>query len=373
MSPHIHRESFKVKKPHLHRILIIGPIGIGNLILIRPTIEKLRNEFPDAFISLAVLKKSFKDLVETYDCVDEIVLVNQTLGFRIREILKILSTLRSKRFDLCISTFPSNHFGYSLISFASGAKLRLSHRYLRKRWKSLSFLYNLKIPMKPGLHDVEQNLNLLEAFGIDVSDIKPALKIDILSEDENFADAFLESNGLRGEFLIGMHPGSSGERGMVHKRWDAEKFSKLGDILSERLNAKILVFGGPEERELKTRISNMMKGPSFVIEGTTLRQTISLIGRCKLFISNDSGPMHIAVAMGVRTVGIFGPTDHTRTAPYGDGNVVVRKGLPCSPCWKVEDVGVRRKCDRDVSCMKRLSVEEVLEFMEDIVRERSLR
>jgi len=369
MSSHIPRIEGKV---YPRRILIIGPIGIGNLILLRPTIEKLREELRNAFISLVVLKRSFVNLVETYSCVDDIILIDQG-GGSIFGAMRAILRLRRERFDVCISAFPSNDFRYSLLSFASGARLRLSHRYPRKRWRSLSFLHNLKVPMRPGLHDVEQNLSLLQALGIDVSSVKPALKIDLLPEDETYADAFLRSNGLEGRFLIGMHPGSSEERGMIYKRWGPGNFSKLGDILSERFGATILVFGGPEEGELKRHVAAAMRCPSLVVEGASLRQTASLIGRCKLFISNDSGPMHMAVAMGVPTVGLFGPTDHTRTAPYGDGNVVVRKGLPCSPCWKVQDVGIRRRCDRGISCMRDLSVEEVLGHVEDLIRELGIR
>ena len=104
----IPKENPRAGKGHPKRILVIGPIGIGNLILIRPTIERLRREFPEASISLAVLKKSFVNLVETYSCLDHIILVDQKHGLSIDGMMKTLSDLKGGHFDLSISTFPSS-------------------------------------------------------------------------------------------------------------------------------------------------------------------------------------------------------------------------------------------------------------------------
>jgi len=187
-----------------------------------------------------------------------------------------------------------------------------------------------------------------------------------LSDQEiQFGETYLkEQNLYPGKTLVGIHPGSSTEHMMIHKRWPSARFSELTDNL-ENHNAKVLIFGGPEEEELMEQVKQSCSSSPLIIKGLTIRETASVIRQCSLFISNDSGLMHIAVSMNVKTIGIFGPTDHVRTAPYGKRHKVVRKG---EPSWKLEDVGFRSGSIEEASGkMEDVSVNDVLRAAEELL------
>lgn len=180
----------------------------------------------------------------------------------------------------------------------------------------------------------------------------------VTSADKEYArELLLKNNVTENEIVVGLHPGSGGQIG---KRWAKEKFVELGDELYEKYGAKVLLFGGPDEAGLKQDICALMKNKPVLVEGT-LKQTATVIGRCDLFISNDSGLMHIATAMGVPTIGVFGPTDPRRTSPWGEKNTIVAKDMPCIPCYKYPffSTNSRIECQR-MDCLKTISVEDIL-------------
>jgi heptosyltransferase-2 len=360
----------KIDKEKIERIMILGAIGIGNLLLFSPALKIIRREFPNARITLIILKESFKFLYEGDNEIDEIMIVDEREYPTIIDRFKLIFELRRKRFDLSITTFPSNRFEYNLLPFLAGAKYRISHKYPLKYWRSLSFLQNVKIPVKMDIHDLDQNLNLLEPLNINTN-IERRIYLNISDDNRNKASGFLKERGINeNDVIIGIHPGSSIERGMIFKRWEAEKFVELGKRLIKSFGVNILIFGGEEENQLKSEIQKNIGEKTFTVAGISLKDTAGLIERCKLFITSDSGIMHIAVAMNVKTIALFGPTDSLRTSPYGGNHIVIRKILECSPCWSIRNLGVGNvncKYFENV-CMKKIEVDEVFDVVSSCIR-----
>ena len=157
-------------------------------------------------------------------------------------------------------------------------------------------------------------------------------------------------NPARDRINIGINPGST--YGPA-KRWLPERFAGVGKRLVNEHKARILLFGQGEEKHLSDFIAGRIGENCLNLAGkTTLARLAALLERCDLLLTNDTGPMHIAAALGVPVVAVFGPTDPRTTAPAGEKHIIVRKPVACSPCLK-------RKCPTDHQCMKAISVEDV--------------
>ena len=158
--------------------------------------------------------------------------------------------------------------------------------------------------------------------------------------------------------VIGMHAGLASHQ--RYKMWAVEKYAELADKLIENYNAAILFFGGEEEHSLIAKIQSMMKHRLLNMAGrTSIRETAALIYKCDLFICGDTGLMHIAGALEVPAIAIFGPTNYRRVGPWGnpERNVIVRKELDCSPCYPI--YGPIKEC-RNKVCLDSITVEDVL-------------
>ncbi|MDD5638651.1 MAG: glycosyltransferase family 9 protein, partial [Candidatus Pacebacteria bacterium] len=224
-----------------------------------------------------------------------------------------------------------------------------------------------------GIHDVDQNMNLLKIFGLNPDNEERKLTFYISEEDKKFAEDFLKKNHLENDSLVGIHPGAGGAINKnwqgFSKRWPEENFIKLCDKLIEEKSAKILIFGGPEEIELKNKIRNLSNyKENITLINKSLKHSAAIIQRCNLFISNDSGLMHIATVFNVPTIGIFGPSDYKRTTPYGENSYIVRKDLPCSPCLKYPFhlTSSKIKCKRNFECLKDITVKDVIDEINEI-------
>ena len=181
-----------------------------------------------------------------------------------------------------------------------------------------------------------------------------------LSQEEiQQAKETLDNNQITpDDLLIGINPGAAYGSS---KRWYPERFSQVAAALVKKYHAKIILFGGPGERDVTEEIIRA-SGPSLLnMAGqTTIRGLMALLSQCRLLITGDSGPMHIAAALGVPVVAIFGSTDPALTTPIGTGHVVIRKNVPCSPCF-------RRECPTNLECMDLIQVEDVLGSVEKIL------
>jgi len=341
-------------------ILILSLSGIGNTLLFTPTLKSLWERIPHAKITLLVLKKVFGELIAGSPYIYEILAIEDNKN-AIQKI-RFLLGLRKRKFDVSITVFPSNKIEFNLLAFLIGAKIRITHAYSFGGLRTLAFLQNRRVLVLEGKHDVEQNLELLRPLGMNPDQLDKELQLSIGSSDEEYAGEFLSKNDLRDEdIIIGIHPGS-GEGGQEAKRWNKEKFARLGDMLSERWKAKILIFGGSNEVKLKDSIFGLMRNRPILVDGT-LMQTAAIIRSCHLFISNDSSLMHVAATVNVPTIAIFGPTNPQRTAPWGEKHVVVSKNLSCSPClaYPFGTTEATIRCSKR-DCLGKIDVQDIMEI-----------
>lgn len=206
-------------------------------------------------------------------------------------------------------------------------------------------------------HEVERMLDIVKLLGEVSQDFK--LEISISQYDRDVISDLLNNNSVSySDFLIALAPGF----GNPTRGWYPERWAQLCDRLVSKYNAKIILIGGLKEVNLANQISNLMKEKPIMIAGKiTIAQTAALIERCHLVITNDSGPMHIAAAVGANIVALFGPGDYNRIRPYGDADkfVIVSKNIDCAPCYKVE-------C-KDHRCMKDVTVDDVFKAVERIL------
>lgn len=347
-------------------IAVISIAGIGNTLLATPAIKLLRDSLPESKITLIVSKSACCEILKNSPYIDEIVVFdNKDITRKFFSSLALLLTLRKRKFDASLTVYPSNRIEYNLFAFLIHAKRRITHSYPVGRFRTLAFLQNVKVPSVYARHDVEQNLALLEPLGIAISKIQGNLLISIADDDMKYAQDFLISHNItENEIIIGMHPGS-GEQNA--KRWEEDKFAELGDALFKRYVARVLVFGAKDEQPIKKEIFSLMKNKPILVDGT-LSQTAAIIAHCKLFISNDSGLMHVATAMEVPTIGIFGPTDLTRTRPWGNKHIAFRMEMDCSPCLKYPHFSTNShiKC-QEVKCLKKVTADKVLEVADRLL------
>jgi ADP-heptose:LPS heptosyltransferase len=206
------------------------------------------------------------------------------------------------------------------------------------------------------VHNVEFNLDPLRFLSIPISHTAPFFPIR--KADEDFALNWIEAHGIRDRMLVGMNAGG----GRQTEKWVLDRFAALGDLVSEKLNASIILFWGPGEEEDAKMIASKMKTSWFMIPQTKLKQLGALLKQCSYLISNDTGPMHIAASLGVSTLGIFGPVNPHLQGPYGKQHMWVRnEQLDCLECNLT-------KCPIGNICMTDLSVDTVYSAFQELIQ-----
>jgi heptosyltransferase-2 len=210
-----------------------------------------------------------------------------------------------------------------------------------------------------GLHQVDYYIGLIRSLGASQVDRIPRLQLK--SEITARGLKLLGDLGIGNEELvIGVHPGAAyGEA----KRWFPERFAAVMERL-HKSGRRFILFGGPGEEQLAEQISMKVEIPPMNLVGrTSVTEALALVSQCKLFLSNDSGLMHVAAAMKVPQVALFGSTDPRKTAPLNERAVVIHpKQVNCTPCFK-------RTCPEDLECMKAITVDEVCSVTEQLLNE----
>lgn len=345
-----------MKLESINRILILLTGGSGNMILFTPALRALREKFPEAHIALLVGPYGAEKVIERSPFVNEVIVYNPQ-RYHLFQKIKFVNALRKKGFVLTITSTGMNAFKSSFLSYLIRASYRVGED-IGKR----GLFYNIKVPYNSGLHMVEGNLRLIQALGIIAKEKNPF--IWITEEDRAVGKEFFKENGLEeSRLVIGIHPGS-GSYQKSFRRWPKERFAQAGDRLAKKYKVQEILVGGSEEVSLSEGIAEMMREEPIIATGKfTLSQTAAIIEKCHLFISNDSGLMHVAAAVGTPLVAIFGPTVFTRTGPYTKEAVIVRKNLKCSPCYRRGRVSCKR-----LDCLKLITVEDVLQAAEKLLK-----
>lgn len=332
-------------------ILILKLSAIGDVVHTLPSLAALRKRYPDAHITW-VVEEAAADLVMDHPLLDRVIIsrrkswIGDLKGGRISSALKeikiFLSELRARRYDLVIDFHGL--FKSALIVLLSGGVRKLGYNSLQE----LSGLfYNEKISEDMGKHAVDRYLDFARHLGAYPD--TPEFIIPIQEENENRVRALLIANGIdRDDPFVAFSPQALWET----KLWSDQKFAQLSERIIQELNMPV-VFTGGEEKSTEG-IQSFMTLPFVDLAGrTTLKDLAGLYREASLLVATDSGPMHLAAAVGTPVVALFGPTDPSRTGPYGKGHTVIRMELPCSPCFL-------KTCETR-QCMQGITVEDVFQ------------
>lgn len=349
---------------NIQKILIVKLSSIGDVVHSLPTLKALRDTFPKAYIAWVVEEKS-KDVVIGNPYLDGVIIFEKerwkkelfkTKSVResVDEIITFARSLRDKKFDIALDLQGLLRSG--LIAYFSGAKWRVGYKDSRE---FSHFFYNIKVPRKKEMvHAVDSYLQLARYLGAEAGSV--SFPLWVAPEDKQFAEDFLRENGWNGsDILVALNPGAS----IPHKRWDKDNFAQLGNMLAKKLGVKVVLFGAKSDEMLVKEIVQKISGahPIDASGKTTIKQLAALIEKCALFIGNDTGPMHIAVAIGTPVLALFGPDNPYRTGPYGMKNKILYHELPCSPCIR------NPTCGGEFTCLKLITVQDVMKEAEDML------
>lgn len=333
------------------RILIVNVNWIGDVIFSTPFIKAIRDAYPDGYIA-CLLHPRCAQILKGSPRIDEIIIYDEEGQHKgiIGKLILILY-LRKIHFDMAFILHRS--FTRALLTFLAGIKERIGYP-TKNRGPLLTRTIGLP---EEEVHKVEYFLGLARGSGIKVHET--SYEFFVQDADRQSVEKFLKRHSVADEDrLIVLCPGGN----WPPKRWPKENFAKLADMLTEGLNAKIVLSGAKKDIELVEDIKGMMKKVPIISCGeTTLKELGALLERSDLVVANDSGPMHLAVAMKSNVIALFGPTSPGLTGPYGKGSYkVMWKTEECEvPCYDVT-------CT-DNRCMKLITVEEVFKESKDML------
>ena len=335
--------------PNIRKILIIRNDGIGDLLNSTPAIALLRQDYPDAEITVLVQPLNAPILVGNPD-VDRVLIFDRAGEHRrMRDRLRFYHSLRHEKYDLAVTMRTASWC--NLVAFLSGARYRLGRD--QKRFKSF-LTHPWRGQYEKGeTHEVDRNFDLVRLICDGDGDRRLVLNLlddEMMQAQQLLADWGIASN----DFLVGIHPGGSS----FDKRWPEENYAQVADALAHAYGAKILILQGPDEAALGRNLQKAVQSKSIVYAPKSIRELAALIKHCDFFVCNDSGPMHIAAALNVRTVAIFGPTDHVAWKPLSEAATIVRRDMPCWPCSA-------HKCRIGWECTKKLPVDTVWDRVEE--------
>ncbi len=338
------------------RILVVRTDRIGDVILTTPALRALRLHFPEAYIVIMVVPQT-RELVEGNPYIDEVIVYDKKNKHKgLFGFWRFIVFLRQRHFDVAINFHTKKRT--NLMCFLSGIPRRIG--YHNNKW---GFLLTDRLPdTRPQgeKHEAQYCLDVLKPLG--VQDAEVVLFCPIQTEAEVWADKFLQSNGINeSKALIVVHPGAS----CISKRWPSKKFSTLINALVQRFEACIVLIGGEETKEIAETIKKDTS--TKVLDLTSiisLSQLASLLKRAKLLISNDSGPVHMASAVGTPVISIFGRNQAglspTRWRPLGRQSFYLHKEVGCEVC-------LAHNCQLDFKCLEVITVKEVLDLTESIL------
>ena len=350
------------------KILIIALSGIGDALIFTPALKLLRKENLNAEIDVLTMINGVKDIYSRNPNINEIIYFN-FLNEGFLKSLRFLFGLRGK-YDATINVYPSNRKEYNIINFIIGAPNKVAVTYLRKHFQNFGWLNNVTIKESDSLHNAQTNIKLIEKLLNKKFDEAPAYDLFLNNDDETAAAKYLVENNIsENDLVIGFHPGTATLKNQIKRRWEPEKFSALGNKLIKKHGAKILIFGGPDEKNLKENIRDIINSNhAYTVLNLSLPQSAAVMKRCKIFVTNDSSLMHVASALNLNTVAIIGPTNRNYIHPWKTNFQIASLNLDCSPCFIYSPRPL--KCFRNdvkFKCIKELTVEmvykEVIKFL----------
>lgn len=320
----------KIDKDKVKRILFISLSNIGDIVLTTPAMRVLSEHFPDARMDV-IVGPNGAELFKRHPAVFKVITYNKHIPMSDKR--RLVKKLRQSKYDLIVD------MRNSVFPFLVGTRYRTSL---------------IQTPPRTIKHKKQQHLWKLSSIGLDVEDA--SFYLHIPHEDENYIDRILVGVD-KTRPIVAISPGAKSEI----KRWPSKNFVGLTDILIKELGANIIMVGDNADSSLIRHIVASTQNNIIDLSGrTTLCQLASLLKRCDLLITNDSAPLHIAVAVGTKVLAMFGPTDPKVYGPTGAEDRVIRIKIHCGPCEKAQ-------CEFEHECMEYINVDEVFKAAKEML------
>lgn len=341
------------------KILIIDLDNVGDVVMASFLPRELKELYPDSQIDV-LIKEYSQEVLANNPFVNELIIFNPPwLGdllnkrFNWQDSWWLIKKLSSRKYDLAVVVDAD--WRKALIAKMARIPQRVG---AGKKRAQLFLTRPVPYEKKAVKHVVEYNMDLLRALGGGHEEV--GLEIFINRDATQWADDFFHSHDIKfSDVVIGIHPGA----GDSAKVWPEENFISLINKLAAGQKIKILVTESKGDSHAAAIVAGVNNGRVIAVENISVIKMAAIFKRCKCVISGDTGPMHLAVAVGTKVVAIFGPTDDRRFGPYGKGHIVVRNELACSPCG-----GGSRCAERE--CMDSIDAEQVLDAVEEIIESR---
>ncbi|UCD55402.1 MAG: lipopolysaccharide heptosyltransferase II [Candidatus Omnitrophota bacterium] len=339
----------------VQRILLTRTDRIGDVVLSTPAIKAIRDKFPASYIAFMV-RPYAKDIVDGNPYLDEVIIYDKYGKQKsLFSTVKFALELRKKKFDRAFMLHPTNRV--HLISYLAGIPERIGYDR-----KSAIFLTK-KIPHLKHTgkkHELKYTLDLLSSAGIETR--SQELFVPVREKNiEKIEKILAEYHVGKGVFLVAVNPGASS----ASKRWPAKNFASVCDNLAKKYKARILIVSDNKNAEFAEALAKGMKYEPVNLAGrTTVGELAAMLSKCRLFISNDSGPVHIACAVGVPVISIFGRKNPglspKRWGPTGEKSVVFHKDVGCEKC-------LAEACEAGFKCLEAVTPEEVFKAAEKLL------
>jgi lipopolysaccharide heptosyltransferase II len=351
-------------------VLVVNPFGIGDCLFATPLIRTLKEKFPHSALGFLCNRRS-ATLLKNNPFIDEIIIYErddfkQALSISSLNwsdaFISFIRQIKRSKFDLAVDLSLSTNFGFFL--WLAGVKKRIGYSYKNRGFYLTD---SIKLSGYEERHIVEYYNALLELIGIEPR--YKNIELYLKNSDKAYADDIFKNYNIDTFHpVITIAPGGGASWGIDAKikRWPRENFRLLTDKIIEKYNATVIILGDLSEAGLfsgegaNNRIINL-------IGRTTLLQSAALIEKSDLFVGNDGGPLHMAVALGKKTVSFFGPVDPTVYGPYlpePGRHIVLRRTLECSPCYRRFRLGT---CVRNRECLEKIEVEEAIKAIDTLL------
>ncbi|MEP6923830.1 MAG: lipopolysaccharide heptosyltransferase II [Pyrinomonadaceae bacterium] len=348
-----------MRAENIERVVVRGTNWVGDAVMSVPALRELRRVLPNAHITLCT-RGWAEGIFADADFIDQILTYDKK-GNSINSVFKQAKKWRGYKFDLAI--LLNNAFESALLAQIGGAQQRIGYRI-----DGRGFLLTdaLSIPAwKDKRHEVFYYLNIIAQLEIKlfgetrVWERDPDILINVSESRKNAARKFLAESGVDlTRKIIALCPGSTNSRA---KRWQTESYSKLADLLQENLNASVVLIGSPDELEVSNDVCEKSTTKPILLTGkTSLSEAVAALSVVNLLVTNDTGPAHIAPAVGTKTIVIFGPTTPETTRPFSDLAEIIVKPPGCAPC-------MLRDCPIDHRCMTAIKPFEIFKMIEQSI------
>ncbi len=344
--------------PSACRILIVKPCCLGDVLLATPVIAALRERFPDSTIDFAVARHAMP-AIEGHPEVAAIVDAGPGAGRDLRSVMRLLQRMRAGHYDLCLVLERSPVF--AILPLLAGIRSRAGIDSAGR-----GFTLNAAVPWDESLHEADLYLSVAGALGCSVEHGRLRFVPDARATEAT--EALWRTHDL-GPMVVAIAPGGGTNPGMdlPEKRWPPESFAHLADLLRDEEGVQIAIVGTPADGMACSAMRTAMRAPPIDLTGSIpLGERAAFLQRCALYVGNDSGPMHLAVAVGCPVVAVFGPSPVHLYRPYSTSARVVRRDIPCSPCFIH---GRFPPCPNHHACMRGLPVSEVAGACRELLAE----